>query len=73
MSDHDFQAVVESAAEKIAIGGTVYQKFTCQACGNRLTMDVPNTFYTSGTCDKCGEVTDIEKQGHNFLLIMSTK
>jgi hypothetical protein len=73
VSNHDFDTVVASADEKIRAGGTVYQKFTCQACGNRLTMDVPNTFYTSGTCDRCGSVTDIKAAGHNFLLIMSAK
>lgn len=70
MADHDFQAVVESAAEKIAAGGMVFQKFTCADCGNRLTMEEPNKFWTHGTCDKCGHVTNIQEAGHNFLLVM---
>lgn len=69
MADHDFRAVVASAAERIAAGATVFQKFTCGNCGNRLTMDVPNTFFMRGTCDKCGHETDIEAQGHNYLLV----
>jgi hypothetical protein len=70
MADHDFHAVVRSAAEKIAAGATVYQKFTCSSCGNRLTMDVPNTFFTHGTCDKCDHETNIEEAGHNYLMVM---
>lgn len=47
-----------------------YQKFTCAGCGNRLTIDEPYRFYTQGTCDKCDAVTDIEKQGCNYLIVM---
>jgi hypothetical protein len=46
----------------------LYQKFTCAGCGQRLTMDVPNTMFETGTCDKCPTVTDIKKQGCNFLM-----
>lgn len=73
MADHDFKAVVASASEYIAKGALVFQKFTCASCGNRLTMEEPNTFYTRGTCDKCGHETDIEAAGHNFLLVQSLK
>jgi hypothetical protein len=48
---------------------SVYQKFTCAGCGNRLTIEEPNTFYTSGKCDKCEAITDIKKDGYNFLVI----
>jgi hypothetical protein len=47
----------------------VFQKFTCAGCGNRLTIEEPNTFYTSGKCDACGHITDIKKDGCNFLVI----
>jgi len=72
MGDHPFDEVVASANEQIARGATVYQKFTCGNCGNRLTMDIPNTFYESGTCDKCGHTTDIRSAGHNYLLVVGT-
>lgn len=31
-------------------------------------MEEPNILYKAGTCDKCGHVTDIEKQGCNYML-----
>lgn len=31
-------------------------------------MDEPNVLYKSGSCDKCGHITDIEKQGCNYLM-----
>jgi hypothetical protein len=49
-------------------GWTVYQKFTCENCGQRLTIHEPNVFYAAGTCDKCNHVTDIAKNGCNYLL-----
>ncbi len=58
----------QKAEDMIAAGGTIYQKFTCGKCGNRLVMDVPNTFYVKGSCDRCGHVTDIKYCG--FLLIL---
>jgi len=46
------------------------KKFTCASCGNRLTIEVPNVFYTTGSCDKCDHITDIVMRGCNYLLIM---
>lgn len=46
----------------------VFQKFTCSNCGSRQTMTVPNYFYTHGTCEECGKVTDIQKTGCNYML-----
>lgn len=45
-----------------------FQKFTCSGCGQRLTIDEPNVLYETGTCDKCPAVTDIRKQGCNFMI-----
>jgi rRNA maturation protein Nop10 len=66
--DFPFYEVAEKAGELVRAGADVYQKFTCQQCGNRLTMDVPNKFYKEGTCDNCGAITNIEKQGCNYLI-----
>jgi hypothetical protein len=33
-------------------------------------METPNVVHKTGTCDQCGAVTDIEKQGCNYLLEM---
>jgi hypothetical protein len=68
--DHPFDKITAEADILIAsTKATIFQKFTCSGCGQRLTMDVPNTFYTHGTCDKCGVTTDIKAQGCNFLMI----
>ena len=69
--DHPFYEVVANVERLAARGDLCFQKFTCAGCGNRLTMGVPNRIYTTGSCDRCGHVTDIEAQGCNFLLLMS--
>lgn len=68
--DHPLDEVIATANDIIEKGGMVLQKFTCGGCGNRLTMTKPNKFYTTGTCDKCGFLTDIAKDGCNFVAVM---
>jgi hypothetical protein len=46
-----------------------YQQFKCAKCGMKQTMDVANTFYTSGKCEVCGSITDIKRDGHNFMMV----
>lgn len=67
--DHPFDEVVTAADNDIQTGADVYQKFTCVGCGERQTMEVPNTFYTSGKCEECGHVTNIVERGCNYLLV----
>lgn len=69
VSDHPFDDIIKSVTEQIALGNLCYQKFTCAKCKNRLTIEEPNKFYTNGSCDKCGHITDIKAQGCNFMLI----
>lgn len=45
-----------------------YQKYTCAGCGNRLTIEEPNKFYETGSCDKCDTITNIKERGCNFML-----
>jgi hypothetical protein len=66
--DHPFDQCVADASFLCADGHWVFQKFTCSHCGNRLTMEKPNIFYTHGTCDKCHQLTDIRAAGCNYLL-----
>jgi predicted RNA-binding Zn-ribbon protein involved in translation (DUF1610 family) len=70
MADHPLKDCFETASEFVAGGATVYQKFTCTECDNRLTIEEANTFYTAATCDRCGKVTDIRKNGCNYMLIL---
>lgn len=67
--DYPFDEVTKTAQDYIALGAQVFQKFTCAGCGARQTIDEPNRFYTSGKCQECGHVTDIRKQGCNYLLV----
>jgi hypothetical protein len=67
--DFPFDEVCDTARRLAVEGHKVYQKFTCVGCGQRLTMDEPNHFYEEGTCDKCDAVTDIKKQGCNYMVV----
>jgi predicted RNA-binding Zn-ribbon protein involved in translation (DUF1610 family) len=71
--DFPLDEVFARAQEVVDHGHRVHQKFTCAACGQRLTMEEPNKFWTKGTCDKCGHVTDIRADGCNFLVVMSSE
>lgn len=51
----------------------VFQKFTCSGCASRQTMGVPNHFYTHGTCEECGALTNIEASGCNYMLHQSSQ
>jgi hypothetical protein len=56
---HSARAWCTRVADATLTGRTV-QEFICQNCGNRLAMDVPNTFSETGACDRCGSITNIE-------------
>lgn len=68
--DFPFEEVVKKAEQLAREGADVYQKFTCDGCGQRLTIDIPNHFYETGSCDKCPAVTDIKAKGCNYLVHM---
>jgi len=70
--NHPFDEVVKTANGYIAQGYTIYQKFTCVHCGQRLTMEEPNTFSESGTCDQCGKLTNIRETGCNYMAVLET-
>jgi PHP family Zn ribbon phosphoesterase len=67
-TDHPFKTVCEAVRLHAEKGRLCYQKFSCSKCGQRLTMETPNVFHKTGSCDQCGHITDIEKQGCNYLL-----
>ena len=64
MSDIPIKEAREQALELNAKGINCYQKFTCQKCGNRLSMEDANIFYDSGKCDACGHVSPITQCGY---------
>ena len=68
-----FNEVLQSANEYAAAGITTHQRFQCEACGNdTLGIAEPNTFYEYALCDKCNHVTNLRKNGCNFLIIFSS-
>lgn len=68
MSDFPIEDCLKTASVLIAAGQEVYQKFTCENCGSRQTMETPNKFFTSGVCEECGHETAIEKCNYIALL-----
>lgn len=68
--DFPFGEVTTKAEALANAGHEVHQKFTCDGCGSRLTIDEPNQFFETGTCDKCNVVTDIRRKGCNMLVHM---
>ncbi len=72
-NDYPLEEIGEAVEGHLAAGHDVYQKFSCEECGNRLTMEESGIFYEQGKCDKCGHVTDLTKTGCNYMVIMRTK
>jgi hypothetical protein len=66
---HPWNEVLANADRKIQEGWNVYQQWNCAHCGTKQTMPDKNKFFTQGRCEECGRVTNIEKDGHNFMAI----
>ena len=68
MKLHPFYEVAEAASKLIVEGHAhIHQQFNCAHCGTKQTMAEPNKFFKSGTCEACGKITDIEKDGCNYM------
>ena len=68
-NDHPFYECAAAAEKLIAYVHEVYQKFTCDGCGQRLTIDQANAFHKLGTCDQCNAITNIEHKGCNYMVV----
>jgi hypothetical protein len=68
MKLHPFYACADAASRFIEKGGTVYQQFLCAKCGSKQTIGEPNNFYTKGRCEECSHVTDIQRNGCNYMV-----
>lgn len=66
----EFYECAKGANEQILNGNTIHQKFWCSGCGEAQHMEKANAFYTQGKCEECGHITDIIKDGCNYLLII---
>lgn len=69
-NDYPFYAVALQAYEHLMAGRTFHQKFTCQQCKARQTMDESNRFFKTGKCEECGHITNIEQAGCNLLVVV---
>jgi len=74
-NEHDgtFAEIVREMDTAIERGYIVFQKFTCGGCGARQNMDVPNSLYTSGHCEECGHVTNLQQDGCGFKAVLATE
>jgi hypothetical protein len=72
MNLHPWDAVIENVRNKLAEspGAMFFQQYNCSGCGSKLTMDEANKFYTHGSCDRCPTITDIRKDGCNFMIVL---
>lgn len=68
-----FYEVAAEAHAAMQNGATIFQQFNCAKCGTKQTLDTPNVFHKLGTCEECKHTTDIEKDGCNFMCILSAK
>jgi ribosomal protein L40E len=73
MADHPIHECLKSANELLNQGHQVFQKFTCEKCGSRQTVDKPDMFYSHGRCEECLHVTDLRLKGCNYLAILRIK
>jgi hypothetical protein len=71
--DYPFADCATKAEALAAAGHEVFQKFTCDGCGSRLTIDEPNVFHETGACDKCNVITDIKRKGCNYMVHMAVR
>ena len=69
MKLHPFYECAERAEELIQKGHAVYQQWSCHACGAKQTMPDRDAFYKLGICEECRAVTNIEKDGCNYMLV----
>lgn len=67
-NNYPFDEIAKAVEDQANKGNYCFQKFTCANCGQRLTMEEPNVLYTTGTCDKCGHLTNIKEDGCNYML-----
>jgi len=69
-NDYDRETIMKLAEKALVSNGSpkaqVHFKYTCPKCGERCTLEEPNTLYERGTCFSCGADEPIVKAG--FML-----
>lgn len=73
VKDFDFKVICDTVDKMLKEypDRRFYQKFTCDGCGVRQTMAVANVFYKHGKCQECDFITNIERNGCNYLMLVT--
>jgi hypothetical protein len=68
MNLYPIKQCIRRANTLLPLGAIIHQQFNCGACGTKQTMETPDVFFKSGTCEICHAVTNIEATGCNYLV-----
>jgi hypothetical protein len=68
MKLYPWDEVMANVVQKIEEGAECYQQWNCEHCRTKQTMERPNKFFETGQCEECKKVTDIRKNGMNFMM-----
>ena len=68
MNLYPWDDCVASLDKRRADGFDFFQQFNCAKCGTKQTMPDANILYKTGKCEECGHVTDIRRDGMNYML-----
>ena len=69
MKLYPWNDVLDNADYHITSKSEVSQQWNCEHCGAKQTMENPNVFHMQGICEECKKLTDIKKNGHNFMVV----
>lgn len=72
MKVHPFDECAKAAIKWTDQGATIFQQYNCGKCGTKQTMDEPNRFFNLGKCEECGHITDIKRDGCNYMVSFTT-
>lgn len=57
MPDKPIDQILQIMDEQVRVGNTVYFKYTCEGCGERVVSDQPNSYHLEGYTCSCGHLT----------------
>lgn len=66
--DKPFNQIVEECQNILNHNCHFYQKFTCENCGSRQTIDHEDNLYIKGQCEECGHITNLQEKGCGYML-----
>ena len=69
MKLYPWDKCVKTVIDLINQGAQCFQQFNCANCGAKQTIEEPNRFYAAGKCEECNQITNIEQDGMNYLVI----